>query len=224
MKMDSWINIKGVQKQIDDFQLGPIDLNIEPGTITAIVGNNGSGKSTLFKMIMNLVNYDYGDITGFNKHVNKKDESWKTDITYQPQTVIGDDAFTGNQLKKLISDWYPNWDNGLFKKLIKLFDVSLTKRYGKLSQGAQQKLTLALTIARQTKILILDEPTAFLDIPSKKKLIDLLIEWMEQEERSIIFASHQAEDVKKIADYIVLLRNGQMIGRSEERRVGKDEK
>src|SRR5690625_2593034 len=125
MKMDTWINIKSVQKQIDDFQIGPINLKIQPGTITAIVGNNGSGKSTLFKMIMNLVNYDHGDIQVIHKSVNKEDESWKTDIAYQPQTTIGYDAFTGNQLKKIVSEWYPNWDDRLFTKIIGLFDIPL---------------------------------------------------------------------------------------------------
>src|SRR5690625_7697833 len=152
MKMDSWINIKGVQKHRDALLLGTIDLNNEPGTITALVGNNGSGKSTLFKMIMNLVNYDKGDIKVFNKHVNNGDESWKKEIAYQPQTTIGYDAFTGNQLKELISEWYPNWDDELFKRLTELFDIPLTKLHGKLYQGTQQKLTLALTIDRKSVV------------------------------------------------------------------------
>src|SRR5699024_4371862 len=173
----------------------------------------------LFKMIMNLVNVDKGDITVFNKRVNGKNESWKTDISYQPQTQVGYDAFTGNQLKELISQWYPHWNNDLFKQLIELFDVPLTKRYGKLSQGAQQKLLLALTIARQTSLLLLDEPTSFLDIPSKKILIDILIDWMDQDERSILFASHQADEIKRIADYIVILRDGKIVGHYEKEQL-----
>lgn len=210
--MDPLITIKNVEKEIDQFQLGPINLDIYPGTITALVGSNGSGKSTLLKMLMNLINFDKGTMTIFNKHVNGQDESWKSNIAYQPQTQIGFDAFTGKQLKELISEWYPNWDDQLFNKIIQLFNVSLTNRFGKLSQGNQQKLVLALAIARNTEILLLDEPTSFLDIPAKKELINLLIDWMEQEERAIIFASHQADDIKKIADYITVLDHGQIIG------------
>lgn len=217
--MSSWINIQNVEKKIDRFQLGPINLNIYPGTITALVGNNGSGKSTLFKMMMDLVNFDKGSIEIFNKNVNSHDESWKKDIAYQPQTQIGFDAFTGNQLRDLISEWYPNWDEQLFIKIVNLLDISLTNRFSKLSQGNQQKLVLALTIARNTKILLLDEPTSFLDIPSKKALIDLLIDWMEQDERSIIFASHQADDIQKIADYITVLKHGRLIGHYEKEQL-----
>lgn len=217
--MDMWININNITKKIDDFQLGPINFGVQPGTITALVGNNGSGKSTLFKMIMNLVNFDDGYITVFNKRVNGEDESWKQHIAYQPQTPVGFDVFTGKQLKQLISEWYPNWDDELFNKMINSFDVPLEQRFGKLSQGNQQKLVLALTIARNTNILLLDEPTSFLDIPSKKILIDILIEWMEQSERSIVFASHQADDIQKMADYITVVRNGQLIGHYEKEQL-----
>lgn len=214
-----WIDINNVTKKVDNFQLGPISFDIQPGTITALVGNNGSGKSTLFKMMMNLVNFDDGHITVFNKHVNGEDESWKQHIAYQPQTPIGFDAFTGKQLQDLISEWYPNWDDELFNQMINSFDVPLTQRFGKLSQGNQQKLVLALTIARNTNILLLDEPTSFLDIPSKKVLIDILTEWMEHDERSIVFASHQADDIQKMADFIIVVRNGQLIGHYEKEQL-----
>lgn len=214
--MQPWIQITQLQKRIDNFELGPIDFAIEPGTITALVGNNGSGKSTLLKMMMNLVKQDKGEIKVFSKFVNESDESWKQNIAYQAQTAVGYDPFTGNALKNLISHWYPNWDEELFKKLVDLFQVPLTKRFGKLSQGSQQKLRLALTIASNARLLILDEPTSFMDIPSKKIFIDTLVDWMDKEERAIIIASHQAEDIRKLADYLVILHNGTMLGAYEK--------
>lgn len=214
--MTQWIKISQLQKQIDGFQLGPIDLNVEPGTITALVGNNGSGKSTLLKTIMNLVKQDHGQIKVFDTFVDGHREDWKKYIAYQPQTVVGYDPFTGETLKELIQYWYPNWDDNLFRQLIDEFSIPLGKRFGKLSQGAQQKLTFALTIARNTPILILDEPTAHMDIPSKRILIDRLVEWMDQDERTIIIASHQAEDIKKLSDYLLVLHDGQMVGHFEK--------
>lgn len=214
--MHPWIELTQVQKKIDDFQLGPIDLTIEPGTITALVGNNGSGKSTLLKMIMNLVKQNEGDIKVFNKLVNDTDESWKQHIAYQAQTPVGYDPFTGNSLKDLVSRWYPSWDETTFMQLVDLLQFPLNKRFGNLSQGSQQKLRLALTIATNARTLILDEPTSFMDIPSKKILIDFLVDWMDQEERSIIIASHQAEDIRKLADYLVILHNGTMLGTYEK--------
>lgn len=209
--MEKYIEINDVRKDIDNFKLGPINLNVEPGTVTALVGDNGSGKSTLLKMVMNLVNADSGTIKAFGELVNGDNEEWKKHIAYQPQTTIGFDAFTGNDLNKLISRWYPNWDQKLFIQLIEQLNIPLNKKFINLSQGVQQKLTLALTIPRNTKLLILDEPTSFMDIPSKNLIINLLTEYMEDEERAIILASHQAEDIKKLADYITLLRSGTQI-------------
>lgn len=214
--MNPLLDISKLEKKVDEFQLGPIDLQIEPGTITAIVGNNGSGKSTLLKLIMNLAKPDKGNIMVANQLVHGEEESWKNQIAYQPQTVIGYNPFTGNKLKDLIAPLYPNWDEALFLKLVELFDIPLNKRFGKISQGAQQKLTLALTIPRNAPLLLLDEPTSFMDIPSKKHLLDILVDWMEQDNRAIVITSHQADDIRKLSDYLFVLRDGKMIGNYEK--------
>ena len=211
-----WIEVKEVRKQIEDFQLGPISLSIEPGTITAFVGNNGSGKSALLKLVMNLANADEGEIRIFGETVVGEDESWKRHITYQPQISVGWGAYTGIELKKLIAPLYTEWDEALFDRMIKLFGVPLDKRFSKLSPGMQQKLSLSLALPRSTKILILDEPTASLDIPSKKLVMDLLVDWMEREDRAIILATHQPEDLRKLADHLLLLKNGQVVGKYEK--------
>jgi len=215
--MKNLVEITQLQKEIDDFQLGPIDFTVEPGTITALVGNNGSGKSTFIKLIMNLAKTAQGTIKVCDQIVGGQDESWKMEVAYQPQTMIGSDAFTGEVLRDLVSRYYPNWDEELFRETIRQLDVDLKKRYGKLSQGSQQKLNFALTIARNARLLILDEPTAHIDILSKKIIIDLLVDWMEEDDgRAIIIASHQVEDIRKLSDYLYVLNNGQPIGHFEK--------
>ncbi|WP_211653275.1 ABC transporter ATP-binding protein [Planococcus alpniumensis] len=214
--MIPWIELTQVNKQIDDFRLGPIDLAIEPGTITALVGNNGSGKSTLLKLIMNLANVDTGDIQVFGKPVDGEDESWKKHVTFLPQTPVGWNAYTGNDLKNLIAPLYPKWEDALFEHTIQLLGIPLDKRFGKLSPGMQQKLSLSLALPRNTDILILDEPTASLDIPSKNLVMDLLVDWMEREDRAVILTTHQPESLRKLADYLFLIKDGQAIGNYEK--------
>jgi len=215
--MKNLVEITQLQKEIDDFQLGPIDFTVEPGTITALVGNNGSGKSTFIKLMMNLAKTTQGTIKVCDQMVDGQDESWKKEVAYQPQTAIGSDAFTGEILRDLVSRYYPNWDEELFRKAIQQLDVDLKKRYGKLSQGSQQKLNFALTIARNAPLLILDEPTAHIDILSKKVITDLLVDWMEADDgRAIIIASHQVEDIRKLSDYLYVLKNGKPIGHFEK--------
>ncbi|MGI2327016.1 ABC transporter ATP-binding protein [Planococcus sp. YIM B11945] len=214
--MPAWIEIKDASKKMDDFQLGPITLAIEPGTITALVGNNGSGKSTLLKLIMNLANLDGGGIQVFGKPVDGKDESWKRHITFQPQNAVGWNAYTGRDLKRLIAPLYGNWDEALFEHMVELFNIPLDKRFGKMSPGMQKKMSLSLALPRNTALLILDEPTASLDIPSKKQFMDLIVDWMEKAERSILLTTHQPEDLRKLADYLFLMRDGKAAGYYEK--------
>ena len=171
--MKPFVEITQVKKKIDNFHLGPINLTIEPGTITSLVGNNGSGKSTLMKLMMNLANTDSGSINLFNQNVSGDEEQWKSFVSYQSQKMIGWDAFTGENLKYFIAPLYEHWDEQLFQRIVEHFAIPLNQRFSKLSQGSQQKLTLALTIPRNTPLLLLDEPTAYLDIPAKTHLMDI---------------------------------------------------
>lgn len=214
--MEKLASITGIKKSIEQFELGPIDLTVEPGTITTLVGSNGSGKSTVLKLMMNLVKADEGTIKILDTNVGGGDENWKNNISYQPQTVIGWNAFTGNTLKAWIAPLYPDWDENLFNEMTKALDIPLNKRFGKLSQGVQQKLNLALTLPRNTPLLLLDEPTASIDIPAKKIIIDLLADWMDQGERAIVMASHQSEDIMKLADYLSVFKNGKVVGTFEK--------
>ncbi|MFV8827799.1 ATP-binding cassette domain-containing protein [Alkalihalobacterium sp. APHAB7] len=213
--MGPFVKVKQVQKTIADFQLGPVDFEMVPGTVTALVGDNGAGKSTLIKIMMNLVKSDEGSIEYFGTPL-ANGEHWKVDIAYQPQELIGCNAFTGRQLVELVSKWYPRWNQSLFESMVETLDIPLKKRYGKLSQGVQKKLSLALTLAKGTDILILDEPTAHMDIPSKQKLMNILVEWMDSGDKAILIASHDAEDIRKLADYLVILRQGEHIGSFEK--------
>ncbi|MBS4192524.1 ABC transporter ATP-binding protein [Bacillus sp. FJAT-49705] len=214
--MEKWIEINHVMKKIDDFQLGPLDVSFEPGTIITIVGDNGAGKSTLLKLLMHLAPINKGEIKVFEQVVGGQEEEWKRKIAYMPQTVLGCDSFNGMQLREIVSKWYPTWNQSIFDEIVEKYKIPLTKKYGKLSQGVQQKLNLALTLARDTDILILDEPTAHMDIPSKQMLMDLLVQWMDRGEKLMIISTHQIEDIRKLADYLVIVREGQLIGKFEK--------
>lgn len=214
--MDHAVTLQNVHKAVDDFQLESIHLKIEKGTISALIGKNGAGKSTILNMMMNLMKADDGDIQVLGQSVSGTDESWKTSIAYLPQAPPMILPFTGQEMRDLISQWYPTWDESYFQKVVSLFGINLATKFKKLSPGAQQQLNLALAIARNAEVLILDEPTAHLDIPSKKILNDLLIEWMDNGERTIILATHQIEDIQKLADYLVILKDGQIFGQFEK--------
>ncbi|EQB38318.1 hypothetical protein M948_06985 [Virgibacillus sp. CM-4] len=200
-----------IEKRLDSLHIGPINLSVEPGTITTIVGTNGAGKSTLLKLMMHLVKPDQGNIKLLNSFVHGPDENWKKNISYQPQTAVGWNAFTGKSLRDFIAPLYPNWDEVLFKRIVEAFNIPLNKSFVALSQGIQQKLKLALTLPRNTSLLLLDEPTAYMDIPAKEQLMNFIVEWMEHGHRAIVMASHQSADIMKLSDYLVVLKQGKLI-------------
>ncbi|TFD99457.1 ATP-binding cassette domain-containing protein [Jeotgalibacillus salarius] len=202
--------IKNLEKSIDDFHLSIPDLAIEEGTVTAVVGTNGAGKSTFFKMMMNLVKQDNGEIEVYGHSVRDVDDSWKQQIAYQAQTMIGCDAFTGEQLRNLMAELYPSWDEALFRRFSEKLNIPLNKKVQKLSPGVKTKLNLALNFGKNTSILMLDEPTAAMDIPSRNYFIQFLLELMEKGDRTVLIASHQADDIKKLADYLVFINKGRV--------------
>lgn len=214
--MEHVVSFQEVKKQMDDFTLGPVNIHVPKGFVTALVGPNGAGKSTLLKMMMQLVKQDEGTYQLNGKKVNPTNDTWKKYISYLPQKMLGPIPYTGEQWKEIISLWYESWDESLYERLVRQLDVSPTKKMEKLSPGDQQKMKLALTIPRNTPFLILDEPTSFLDIPSKTVLMDVLIEWLDEGERSILLATHQVEDIRKLADYLIVLKKGDMIGMFEK--------
>src|SRR5699024_4965242 len=214
--VNAWGTMTYLQKTVDDFQLGPLDLSFETGTITALIGNNGSGKSTLLKLMMNLVKPDQGNVHLFGESVESPEKNWKPHVAYLPQSPVGANMFTGEALRNLTAGFCSDWDETLFKYMVKAFNIPLNKKYSKLSPGVQQKLNLALTVPRNASVMILDEPTSYLDIPSTKMLGDILTDCMDQGERFILLTSHQVEDVRKLSDYIAILHDGELLGSFEK--------
>ncbi|MGX1265391.1 ABC-2 type transport system ATP-binding protein [Rossellomorea marisflavi] len=208
--MNDPITISNVEKTIGGTTFSIPNLNIPVGTICALVGTNGAGKSTLFKMIMNLVKPDKGNISIFGKPVNGDDEAWKSHLSYQSQQMEGTDFLTGEDLRQLMSRYYPDWDESLFQRVVSTLDIPLGKKGKKLSPGMQAKLSIALTLGCNAPVLLLDEPTASMDIPSRKLVIDLLAEIMESGEKTILLATHHVEDLKKLADYLIFFEGDEV--------------
>ncbi|WP_411954252.1 ATP-binding cassette domain-containing protein [Alkalibacillus sp. S2W] len=213
--MNATIETHQLKKVRDDFTLGPLDVAIESGLVTAFVGHNGSGKSTLLKSIMSLVKPTSGDIQVLDTNITQS-ENWKKEIAYLPQDKLGFGPFNGHQLRELIADLYPNWDNELFHRLVHDWNIPLSKKFHSMSPGMQQKLALALTISRGTPIMILDEPSAHIDLASRHILFDVLSEWMEDGERTLIIATHHIEDIRKLADIIAVMKEGQLIAQEDK--------
>ncbi len=209
------ITLTDVRKKIDkNFELGPLSLTIEPGNITALIGNNGAGKSTLFQLIMGLIKYEQGEII---RGQEGRDGKWKDEIAYVPQTALTYYGLTLKQVAEFFQLAYATWNEQEYRRLIKLFHLPCEKRFEQLSIGMQKKAMLLLALCRPSKLLLLDEPLAGVDLEGQEQMKDELVSYMERrEEQTILFATHSADEVKTLADYILLLKEGTLLGHYEK--------
>ena len=142
------ISLEGVKKTFrNNFELGPVDLTVEPGSVVAVLGPNGSGKSTLFGILMNLIHPDSGEVSLFGLSYPQDEVAIKQRIGYVPESSVGHDELSAKSLGEFVSYWYPRWDQLLYQGLIERYEVDPDKRFGKLSKGMQRCLAFALALA-----------------------------------------------------------------------------
>ncbi|MBD8069827.1 ABC transporter ATP-binding protein [Bacillus sp. PS06] len=207
----SMIEIKGVTKHYQKFSLGPIDLQVEEGTALAVVGTNGSGKSTFFRMLMNLLQADSGSIQYFGDSMTEKETDIKREIGYAGELLEPFGNYTIKELSSLISYWYPSWDHQYCKLLVERYSIDEEKKFEKCSKGTKKKVEFIFSICHDAKILLLDEPSAGVDIISQRKMKEDLMQYMEAGDKSLILATHNNDEVKQLCDYIAILDQGKII-------------
>jgi ABC-2 type transport system ATP-binding protein len=211
------ISLKDVRKSYSNFELGPVDLEIEPGYVIAVVGPNGSGKSTLFGLLMNLVQPDSGEVMLFGDTYPDDELAIKQRVGYVPERSSGHDEMSANSLGEFVSHWYPGWDRRLYEEHLERLAIEPDKGYGELSRGVQRRLSFALAAASGSELLLLDEPTAGVDPFARREMLRDISRFMQDGDgRTVVFATHVMEEVRRIADYVVLLVDGEFLGLHEK--------
>lgn len=205
------IDIKNLNKTLEDFKLTINDIEIKKGYITGFIGPNGSGKTTTMKLIMNMLKKDSGTIKVFGKEREVDDLEIKETIGY-----IGDVSgyMQENKLKnikKAIKPFYKNWDEQLYKKYIMQFKLNENKVYKELSKGQQKKFELVMVLSHHPKLIIMDEPTANLDPLVRNEFLEILQEHIEKEEATVFYSTHITSDLDKVADFLVFIYEGNII-------------
>lgn len=209
--MDSILSIKGLYKAFDNFKLDNISFELEKGCIMGFIGQNGAGKTSTLKMIMNAIQMDSGEIKVFGKELIQNEVQIKSKIGFIPD----DDYFLSlsslKQHAKTFKLFFETWSDELFQKYIDLWQLPVDKKIMELSKGTKTKAMLALTLAHQPDLLILDEPTAGLDPVARIELLDLLRDYVSDGEKAVLFSTHITSDLDKVADYITIINNGKII-------------
>lgn len=209
--MENILEVKNLRKDFKDFSLKNISFSLERGFIMGFIGPNGAGKSTTIKLIMNLLKRDAGEIKVFGLGNIKDEMKVKNKIGFVYDENYFYEELTVNEMKRVIAPFYKEWDDRGFKKYIKDFNLPEEKKIKELSKGMKMKFSLAIALSHDAQLLIMDEPTSGLDPIVRSELLDILSYIMQDEKKGVFFSTHITSDLDKIADYVTLLNNGEIV-------------
>lgn len=207
--MTNAIEIRNLIKNYKDFSLNIDSLNIPKGCIMGLIGSNGAGKSTMIKAILDLIRTDAGEIK-INGESNKN-ENVREDIGVVFDEIKFPQMFTSRDIRLVLKGVYKNWDDTLYNKYISAFKLPTNKKIKDCSRGMKMKLSIAAALAHKPKLLILDEATSGIDPVLRDEILDIYLEFIQDEEHTILASSHIISDLEKVADYVTFIHEGKIV-------------
>ena len=209
--MEYAIEVRNLTKEYENFKLENASFNVGKGTIMGFIGENGAGNSTTIKAILNLIKKDNGLITVLGKEINRNEKGIKNELGIVLNDGNFNEKLNVKAINKIMKNIYKRWDDDVFYKYIEKFNIDTSKKIEEFSKGMKMKLSIAIALSHKAKILILDEATSGLDPVARDEVLDILMEFIQNEENSILMSSHITSDLEKIADYITFIHNGKII-------------
>ncbi len=211
--MENILELHQVSKTFpkSNFMLENMTFSLPYGAILGFVGENGAGKTTTIGCILNTMKKDSGTIKIFGKEMLDED----TDMREKIGVVYDGDNFpaywTIKQLSQVMEGLYRQWDHSLFQKYVEDFQLPIKQKIKHYSRGMTMKLAIAVALAHHPQLLILDEATGGLDPIIRDEMLDVFLEFVQEENHSILLSSHITSDLEKVADYITFIHNGKLI-------------
>lgn len=208
--MTDYLEVKNLSKSFGRFRLCDISFTLPKGYIMGLIGPNGSGKTTTIKLILNMLARDSGEIRILGLDNIADEQKAKAALGVVFDTNYFSEDWQVAQVEPSISVFYPGWDSKRFAGLLQTFQIAPSRKVKELSKGMQMKLMLACAFSYDAKLLILDEPTSGLDPVSRDELLQILSEYIEDGEHSVLFSTHITADLERAADYITYLSYGEL--------------
>ena len=211
LSMNDVLTLENVCKTYPSFSLKNVSFSVKPGEIMGFIGRNGAGKTTTLKSIMNLIHYESGKVTAFDKDMSENELENKqrigfalSELNYYPNRTI-------RQLMNVTKKFYKNFDEKKFDEVCKLFNLNVDKKLEELSSGMKVKYSVAVALSHHAELLILDEPTSGLDPVSRDEVLDIFREIVKSGERAILFSTHITSDLDKCASNITYIHDGEIL-------------
>lgn len=213
MNTENAISVKNLTKQYDGFKLDNVSFQIPMGTIVGFVGENGAGKSTTIRAVLGLISIEEGEIEILGHKIDRSEQegAWREQIG-----VVFDECNLPVSLKikdirHIMKNIYKTWDDDKFMGYLMRFEIPLNKKIKDLSKGMKMKLSIAVALSHDSRLLILDEATSGLDPVIRSEILDIFREFIEDEQHTVFLSSHITSDIEKIADYVMLIHKGKLL-------------
>ncbi len=205
------IELENVSKAYDNFTLDKISFSVPSGTIMGFVGENGAGKTTTIKAILDLIHIDEGSIRIWGNSSKNLSKDLKAQIGVVFDGSNLHENLTIENINRIMISIYHNWDQKKFYNYLTKFKLPKNKKIKDFSRGMKMKLSIAIALSHNSKLLILDEATSGLDPMVRDEILDLFLEFIQEEDHTIFLSSHIISDIEKIADYVTFIHEGRIV-------------
>ena len=205
------LEIKNISKTYKNFKLDDVSFVLPCGHIMGLIGENGAGKSTIINCILDIIEKDSGSISVLGQKNDKNNVSLKENIGVVLDASEVYDNYTVKQVENIMKDVYKQWNHEVYDYYIQKFALPLNKMIKDFSRGMKMKMAITIALSHQPKLLILDEATSGLDPIMRDEILDVFMEFVQDENHAILLSSHISSDLEKIADYITFIHEGKLI-------------
>ena len=209
--MEYAIKAEGLVKNYDTFCLNNVDIALPGGSIMGLIGDNGAGKTTLIKLLLNLIKRDAGSVSllGLDPIADEREVKAQLGVVFDE--CCWSELLCPAEIEKVLKRLYPTWDTGLFYSYLDRFSLPAKKKLKTFSRGMRMKLSVAAALGSSPKLLLLDEPTGGLDPIVRNEILDIFMEFIQDDTHSILMSSHITGDLEKVCDYICFLHRGEVL-------------
>ncbi|AGC67806.1 bacitracin transport ATP-binding protein BcrA [Thermoclostridium stercorarium subsp. stercorarium DSM 8532] len=209
--MTEALKLVNVSKHYRDFSLNRINISLPSGCIMGFIGENGAGKTTTIKLILDLIKKDEGKIFVLGKDNQIGLKSLKENIGVVMEDCFFPENLTAANINRILYGIYETWDERKFYSYLKQFSIPANKSIKEYSKGMKMKLSIAAALSHESKLLILDEPTNGLDPVVRDEVLDVFLDFIQDESHSVFISSHIISDLEKICDYITFIHKGSIV-------------
>ena len=207
--MTNAFRVSGLTKTYQDFVLDHVSFTVPSGSIVGLIGENGAGKSTTINVALGLIQKEDGTVSILDSEELDGDAKEQIGVVFDGSNYP--EILSPRKLNRVMKNIYRTWDEQAYLRLLKQFSLPMDKQIKQFSKGMKMKLAISVAFSHHSRLLVLDEATSGLDPVVRDDILDMLLDFVQDEGHSILVSSHITSDLEKIADYIVFIHDGKVV-------------